>query len=75
MQLAFKKNASEQHWSCASRDNSAPAGVGSYPDSIGVSIEYDYQFITPLASLMKLGGGGTLHMTDRTVMALNPTPQ
>jgi hypothetical protein len=75
VQLLFKKNASEQHWACSSRDNSAPAGVGSYPDSIGVSIEYDYQFITPLSSLMKIVGGGEMHMTDRTVMALNPTPQ
>ena len=45
---AVQEGSVEQHWACSSRDNSAPAGVGSYPDSIGVSIEYDYQFITPL---------------------------
>jgi hypothetical protein len=44
-------------------------------DSIGVSITYSYQFVTPLASLMRMAGGGTLPMSDRTVMALNPDPQ
>jgi len=43
-------------------------------DSIGVSISYTYQFVTPLASLMRIAGGGTLPMSDRTVMALNPDP-
>lgn len=75
VQLLFKKDPSQQNWACSSRDNSAPAGVGSYPDSIGVSITYDYQFVTPLAALLKWAGGGEMHMTDKTVMALNPTPQ
>jgi hypothetical protein len=46
----------------------------SVVDSIGVSITYTYQFVTPLASLMRMAGGGTLPMSDRTVMALNPDP-
>lgn len=77
VQLLFKKDPRQQGWPCsaANRDNSAPAAVGSYPDSIGVSLEYYYQFVTPLASLMRITGSAELQMTDRTVMALNPTPQ
>ena len=40
--------------------------------SIGVSLAYDYAYVTPLGMLMGLGGSPTMHMTDRTVMALNP---
>ena len=46
------------------------------PDSIGVSIAYTYQFRTPLGGLMRLIGGGgatSVQITDRTVMALQPT--
>jgi hypothetical protein len=46
------------------------------PDSIGVRITYTYRAITPLAGIMRfIGGSGTgdLTMTDRSVMALNPT--
>lgn len=82
VQLLFKKDPAQQHWPCsaANRDNSAPAAVGSYPDSIGVSIRYNYRYVTPLALVINLitGGGSApaqLLMTDRTVMALNPTPQ
>ena len=55
------------NWSACSRLN------GANPDSIGVSVSYTYRFVTPLASLMRLSGAGQLTMTDRTVMALNPT--
>ena len=55
------------NWSACSRLN------GANPDSIGVSVSYTYRFVTPLASLMRLAGAGQLTMTDRTVMALNPT--
>ena len=41
-------------------------------DSIGVAIEYDYHFVTPLGSLMGATGNPTIHMSDRTVMAINP---
>jgi hypothetical protein len=56
------------NWGACSRDN---AGFGS-TDSIGVSLAYDYAYVTPLGMLMGLGGSPTMHMTDRTVMALNP---
>jgi hypothetical protein len=43
---------------------------------VGVQVTYTYNFSTPLGSLIRLLGGtsaGSLTMTDRTVMALNPT--
>jgi len=46
------------------------------PDSIGIRISYTYRATTPLAGIMRfIGGSGsaTLTMTDRSVMALNPT--
>jgi hypothetical protein len=49
---------------------------GATPDSIGVSLTYTYQMSTPLAGLLRFVGGpgaGSLTMTDRTVMALNPS--
>jgi hypothetical protein len=54
-------------WACASRKKSP---IGS-ADSIGVSLTYDYQSVTPLGLILKLGNG-KLSITDRTVMALNP---
>ena len=58
-------------WSPCSRTNTT-----ANPDSIGVSISYTYRFITPLSGILRFfggSGGSTLPMTDRTVMALNPT--
>ena len=58
-------------WPACSRDNGSAS-----PDSIGVSIDYQYQLRTPLAALMGLIGGSqaaTIHIVDSTVMALNPT--
>ena len=46
------------------------------PDSIGIGITYTYRFVTPLGGILRFFGGNgasTLPMTDRTVMALNPT--
>jgi hypothetical protein len=34
-------------------------------------LTYDYQSVTPLGLILKLGNG-KLSITDRTVMALNP---
>ena len=49
---------------------------GASPDSIGVGLAYTYVMTTPLASVVNFFGGGagvgSLAMTDRTVMALNP---
>lgn len=59
-----------QAWSPCDRVNRDPA------DSIGVSLTYTYTFQTPLANILRFFGGGsagTLTISDRTVMALNPT--
>ena len=58
-------------WAQCSRRNTTAS-----PDSIGVSIAYSYAAVTPLAGIMDFFGGGgwsSLPMSDRTVMALNPT--
>lgn len=57
-------------WNACTRNN------GTSPDSIGVSVRYQYAFVTPLASLMSFFGGagsGGVQISDKTVMALNPT--
>jgi len=46
------------------------------PDSIGVSLTYTYRFQTALGSVLRFFGGSgwsSLTVSDRTVMALNPT--
>lgn len=58
-------------WASCTRHNAT-----SSPDSIGVSISYTYQAVTPLSGILQfIGGSGssTLAMSDRSVMALNPT--
>jgi hypothetical protein len=66
--LDFKLSGSNG-WDACSRDN------GSTPDSIGVSLIYNYQLVTPLAAVMGFFGGGPSQITinDRTIMALNPS--
>jgi hypothetical protein len=57
-------------WNTSTRDN------GVSPDSIGVSITYKYQFRSPLGGILRFFGGSgwsQLTMTDKTVMALEPT--
>lgn len=61
-----------QNWNACSRTNGGTGG----PDSIGVSLIHTYTFQTPLAGILRFFGGasaGTLTMSDKTVMALNPT--
>jgi hypothetical protein len=76
---------------CGSLGNSSleePCGAGGTmtyardnvtPDHLGVSITYNYQFITPLGAAMNLAAHATgsawsgLTITDNTVMALEPT--
>lgn len=55
-------------WYACSRDN------GATPDSLGVSLVYNYQLVTPLSAAMGFFGGGMSGVTisDRTIMALNP---
>ena len=60
-------------WDACTRVSSWIAGVA--PQSIGVSILYDYKFVTPLAAAVGFfgpAGSSTLAVSDKTVMALNP---
>lgn len=68
--IAFKPVVGSQNWDACSRSNGTPV------DSIGVSLIHTYSFQTPLAGILKFFGGasaGQLTMSDKTVMALNPT--
>jgi hypothetical protein len=58
-------------WNACGRKN-VNLGGSDRVDSVGVSITYDYDFVTPLGTLMGVVGNAQLHMTDRTVMSLNP---
>lgn len=64
----------QNNWDACARDNTWNGS--NAPDSLGVSIQYNYQFVTPLAAILGFfgpPGGNTLPISDRTVMALNPT--
>jgi hypothetical protein len=56
-------------WPACSRTN------GASPDSIGVTVRYTYDFVTPLPVVLDALSGGALSLTlsETTVMALNPT--
>jgi len=57
-------------WPACSRVNSGPR-----PDSIGVTVDYEYRFVTPLPQLVNALTGGALSFTlsETTVMSLNPS--
>jgi Flp pilus assembly protein TadG len=60
-------------WDACSRVTNATTVVS--PDSMGISIRYTYQFVTPLAAILGFfGSSGTasLQISDKTVMAMNP---
>ena len=65
IQLDFVQGA--VGWQACLRNSTLP------PPSIGVSITYRYQMVTPLAVLTGMFGGSQITMTDRTVMALEPS--
>jgi hypothetical protein len=48
---------------------------GGTPDSIGVTVIYRYNFVTPLASVIDAiaSGNFSLTLSETTVMALNPS--
>ena len=64
--LQFKRSGAT-NWDPCSRTN-----VSGNVDSLGVSLIYDYQYITPLGNLMRMTGAPQLRISDRTIMALNP---
>ncbi len=53
-------------WSACGRNS------GGNPDSIGISLVYRYDYVTPLGVLMGIAGPASLTISDRTIMALNP---
>lgn len=57
-------------WPACDRFNGSPN-----PDSIGVTVTYRYDFVTPLPALVNAISGGDFFLTlsETTVMALNPT--
>ena len=64
------------NWNACTRKTDGT--VASPPDSIGVGIEYSYTLVTPLAAVLGFfgpDGPATLPISDRTIMALNPTAQ
>jgi hypothetical protein len=48
-------------------------GATPNTDSIGVSVNYTYRFVTPLGNFMSAFSSGQLTISDRTTMALNPS--
>ena len=67
--LLFKRQG-PTNWDACNRKKTLTT---TDPDSIGVSLTYDYLPMTPLGTLLKINGSGTLRITDRTIMALNPS--
>lgn len=67
--LQFMRSGATNWDPCARHDG---PGAWGGTDSVGVSLIYDYQYITPLGNLMGLGGAPVLQISDRTIMALNP---
>jgi TadE-like protein len=63
--LVFKRYSGT--WDACTRDN------GSTPDSLGVSLVYSYRLISPLGVFLGMAGTPAFDMSDRTVMALNPS--
>ncbi len=53
----------------------ARVNTGFYPDSIGVTVKYTYDFVTPFPSMLDAMAGGALSLTlqETTVMSLNPS--
>lgn len=64
-------------WAACGRTNEAPSpSKPAGPDSIGVSLTYTYSLQTGLGSVLRFFGGtgwSTITVSDRTVMAMNPT--
>ena len=63
--LDFKKDVTTQGWPACTRFNGQPN-----PDSIGVSLRYNYNLQTSLGAFLSVVN---FQMRDHTVMALNPT--
>ena len=49
--------------------------TGIPPESIGVSVVYNYDFVMPIATVVNgiTGGRASIKLNEKTVMALNPS--
>ena len=69
-QLHYHLTTAPSSWMPCTRNN------GANPDSIGISLTYNYNMVTPLSSIARFFGGGAstgiIPMNDRSIMALNP---
>ena len=65
--VLLKFTESSVGWNACTRDN------GASPDSLGVSVVYSYRLISPLGIFLGMAGTPAFQMSDRTVMALNPS--
>ena len=67
--VALQFKLSSGNWDACTRQNDGFHTT----DSIGISLGYQYRYVTPLGNLLGLTGNPVLPMNDRTVMALNPS--
>jgi TadE-like protein len=65
--VPLKFKSSVVNWNACTRDN------GGNPDSLGVSLAYSYKLVSPLGIFLGMTGTPAFSMSDRTVMALNPS--
>jgi hypothetical protein len=67
--VALQFHETSHGWDCStSARKKSPIGSA---DSLGVSLTYTYNSITPIGALLRWSGN-QLTITDRTVMAINP---
>ncbi|HEX5825775.1 MAG TPA: TadE family protein [Candidatus Limnocylindrales bacterium] len=69
---ALKFSQSSLGWNACGRKNSWTL-PNNPPDSVGVSLTYRYDLVTPLGNLVRAFSSGSIRIDDRTVMAINPT--
>jgi Flp pilus assembly protein TadG len=65
--LVFQQSGSTG-WNACGRNNAT-----ANPDSIGIQLSYTYDYVTPLGSLLGIAGAPQIAISDRTIMALNPS--
>jgi hypothetical protein len=70
--LQFTRSVPLDPWSACIRKNNWTL-PNTPPDSVGVSLTYRYDLITPIGSFVRAFGSGSIVISDRTVMAINPT--
>lgn len=69
--LDFSPSGGTAWYACERINEGDPADI----ESIGVTVNYEYEFLTPFGQVLDAISGGALSVTlsETTVMALNPT--